>query len=66
MVKYNNIGAIAKNHGMTIKELADVTGISRWHLEQVSAGRVKITVDDVLAICKALQIRPDDIAIFSE
>lgn len=56
------VKAIAVNMGLTIGNLADVCGIERNHLYEVSAGRAKMTADDILRIAKAAGIEPKNVA----
>ena len=60
-----SIKAIAVNMSMTIGELADSAGIERNHLYEVSAGRAKMTADDLLRISKATNIPPTNIRAVS-
>ena len=47
-----SVKAIAANMGLTIGELADNAGIDQNHLYEVSAGRAKMTADDILKLSK--------------
>ena len=60
-----SIKAIAANMNMTIGELADCAGIERNHLYEVTAGRVKMTADDLLRISKASNVPPTNIRAVS-
>jgi plasmid maintenance system antidote protein VapI len=56
-----NVQAIAKNMGMTIGELADIANINKDHLYDVSAGRTKMTADDLLKLAKVSGLPPQNI-----
>ena len=56
-----NVSAIASNMDITIGELADLAGIKRDHLYEVSAGRAKMTADDMLKLSKASGVPPQNI-----
>ena len=45
-----NIKAIAANMNIPIEELAERCGINSSHLKNVSAGRAKMTADDILKL----------------
>lgn len=61
-----SIKAIAVNKGMTIGELAELAGIERNHLYDVSSGRTKMTADDLLRLSKATDIPPANIRAVSD
>ena len=47
-----SVKALAANMGITISDLADQCGISRNHLKMVSAGKIRMTSDDLKAIAR--------------
>ena len=56
-----SIKALAAVKGMTIKELADASGISQTHLKDISCGRVRMTADDLIKLSKATEIPMENI-----
>lgn len=56
-----NVQAIAKNMDLTIGELAEQAGINRDHLYDVSAGRIRMTADDLLKLAKVSGLPPQNI-----
>jgi plasmid maintenance system antidote protein VapI len=58
-----SVKAIAANMGLTIGELADEAGIDKNHLYEVSAGRTKMTADDILKLSKASGLPTTNIRI---
>lgn len=58
-----SVKAIAANMGLTIGELADEAGIDKNHLYEVSAGRTKMTADDILKLSKVSGLPTTNIRI---
>lgn len=58
-----SIKAIAANMGVTIGELADNAGIDPNHLYEVSAGRAKMTADDILKLANISGLPPKNIRV---
>ncbi len=58
-----SVKAIAANMSMTIGELADNAGIDQNHLYEVSAGRAKMTADDILKLAKISGLPPQNIRV---
>lgn len=56
-----NIRAIAGMRSQSIADLAKDAGINDSHLLNVSAGRVKLTLDDAIALSKLAGIPPENI-----
>ena len=58
-----NVRALAGNMGISIEELADLCGISRAHLKQVSAGNVAMSAYDLKALAKVTKVPADNIYV---
>ena len=58
-----NIRALAANMKISIEQLADVCGIERNHLKQVSAGNTVMTAFDLKALSKATGVPADNIYV---
>ena len=56
-----NIRAIAGMRSQAIADLAKDAGINDSHLLNVSAGRVKLTLDDAIALSKLTGIPAENI-----
>ncbi len=55
------VSVIAKMKGMTLKELAEATGIPYNHLRLVSCGKVEMLAKDFWAIQKFANLPPETI-----
>lgn len=58
-----NVRALAGNKKISIEELADLCGIERSHLKQVSAGNVAMTAFDLKALSKGTGVPADNIYV---
>lgn len=58
-----NIRALAGNMKVSIEELADLCGIERAHLKQVSAGNVTMTAYDLKALSRVTKVPADNIYV---
>lgn len=58
-----NVRALAANKKISIEELADLCGIERSHLKQVSAGNVAMTAFDLKALSKCTGVPADNIYV---
>ena len=58
-----NVRALAANMKISIEELADLCGIERGHLKQVSAGNVAMTAYDLKSLSKATKVSADNIFV---
>lgn len=58
-----NIRALAANSKLSIEELADLCGIERNHLKQVSAGNVAMTAYDLKALSSVTKVPADNIYV---
>lgn len=58
-----SVKAIASNMDITIGELADLAGIDRNHLYEVSAGRATMTATDILELSKVAGLPPQNIRV---
>ena len=56
-----NIRAIAGMRSQSIADLANDAGINESHLLNVSAGRVKLTLEDAIALSKLTGIPAENI-----
>lgn len=52
-----------KERGLTQKELAERLGVSRTHISNIEAARMKtsVSLNLLLEICLELQVRPEDL-----
>ena len=55
------VRALAAQMKTSIEELAKLAGIEYNHLRMVSAGRVKMTADDLIKLSKACGVPPENI-----
>ena len=58
-----NIKALAAMKNMSIEELSKQCGIDYNHLKQVSAGRVKMTADDLKRLSAFTEVPAENIRI---
>ena len=58
-----NVRALAANMKISIEALADLCGIERGHLKQVSAGNVDMTAKDIKALSKVTGVPADNIYV---
>ena len=58
-----NVRALAANMKISIDDLADLCGIERAHLKQVSAGNVAMSAYDLKALSKATGVPADAIYV---
>ena len=58
-----NIKALAAMKNMSIEELSKQCGIDYNHLKQVSAGRVKMTAEDLKKLSEFTGVPTENIAI---
>lgn len=56
-----NVKAIASMRNQTIAELAKDAGLNDYHLQNVSAGRVKLTLEDAIQLSKLTSIPAENI-----
>lgn len=64
MDKYKaNIKSMAANLNISIGELAEKAGINVNHLYDVSAGRSKMTADDLIKLSAATGVPMENIAV---
>jgi len=64
MEKYKvNVKAMAANLNISVGELAKKAGINPNHLYEVSAGRSKMTADDLIKLSAATGVPAENIAI---
>lgn len=56
-----NIKSIAALKKMSLQELAEKTGINYNHLREVSAGRVKLTLEDAKVLSEFSGVPADQI-----
>lgn len=47
--------------GLTIAELAEKCGINKYHLQQVSCGRLKMTSEDIIKLSEFTGVKPKEI-----
>lgn len=57
----NNLREARLNRGMSVSELARRSGVSRVTINNIEQGYTNPTVSTVAAICKALNINPNEI-----
>lgn len=55
------VKALAAVHKMTLGELAEACEINANHLKNVSAGRTKLTADDVVKLAEFTGVPPANI-----
>ena len=55
------VKALASVSGMTVAELAEACGISVAHLQNVSAGRTRLTADDLIRLSDFTKVPPGQI-----
>ena len=53
--------ALRKERSMTIRELADATGLTPHQLSRIEAGEVNILFTTVISLSKGLEISPGDL-----
>lgn len=46
---------------MTMDELALKSGVSKGNISKIESGKVNPTLDTIIAICKALNVKPSEI-----
>jgi len=64
MEKYKvNVKAMAANLDISIGELAEKAGINANHLYDVSAGRSKMTADDLIKLSAATGVPMENIVV---
>ena len=57
------VRALAANMKISLDELADMCGIGRAHLKQVSAGNVAMSAYDLKALSKVTKVPADNIYV---
>lgn len=50
--KQYSVKALSALMGLTISELAEKCGINKYHLQQVSCGRIKMSSEDIIKLSK--------------
>lgn len=58
-----NVRALAANMKISIEALADLCGIERSHLKQVSAGNVEMTAMDLKKLAKVTRVPAENIYV---
>lgn len=58
-----NVRALAANMKISIEALADLCGIERNHLKQVSAGNVEMTAMDLKKLAKVTKVPAENIYV---
>lgn len=58
-----NVRALAANMKISIETLADLCGIERGHLKQVSAGNVEMTAYDLKQLSRVTKVPTDNIYV---
>lgn len=58
-----NVRALAANMKISIEALADLCGIERSHLKQVSAGNVEMTAMDLKKLAKVTKVPAENIYV---
>jgi transcriptional regulator with XRE-family HTH domain len=58
-----NVRALAANMKISIEALADLCGIERNHLKQVSAGNVEMTAMDLKKLAKVTRVPAENIYV---
>jgi transcriptional regulator with XRE-family HTH domain len=53
--------ALRKERSMTIRELADTTGLTSHQLRRIEAGEVNILFTTVISLSKGLEISPGEL-----
>lgn len=48
--------AIRDKRGLTVRQLADICGLSRNHISRLEQGRYNFTIDTLSKVCEALGI----------
>ena len=59
-----NIAFIRKEKGLSQIQLADEMDMERSNLRRIEAGRTNLTVATIYRICKALDIKPEELFRF--
>ena len=55
---------IRKSKGYTLRQLAELSGVSYFQIQSIETGRIKlenISVKNFMALCKALEVDPWEI-----
>lgn len=59
--KIYSVRALAALMNMNIAELAEHCGINKYHLQQVSCGRLKMTSEDIYKLSEFTGVKPKEI-----